>query len=255
MISDLRHLDQVINGNPYPYPRGIVVYESRQEDLKWETKSQNNVDLSAKAVLPIPHTGGLVSVGGKASSAFKRSVSRFLEFEALDVMFIQPTRAYIKDCLDDDLVKGHINRNKNLGSWSLFMITGLTIARGARGNRKEKDERDMHADLEVTVANIADTGVGVGVNRSNGLDLSFKKSEDFIWSIQITKISKHLFSSDWDHETYIRGAVYGLEDKKEDVEGDLSAEGVVPSQIIKSGDSIFVLPDEQTYGTLEAVVF
>lgn len=86
--------------------------------------------------------------------------------------------------------------------------------------------------------------MGVGVNKTNGLVSSFKGSSDFIWSVQITKISKHFFSSDWNYETYVRGATYGLEDEKEDVEGFLSTQGVVPSQIIKSGDSIFVLPDE-----------
>jgi len=202
------------------------------------------VDLSVKALLPIPHTGGQVSVGGGASYAFKRSVSRFWEFEALDVIFIQPTKAYIEDCLDDDLVKGYIDKHKNLGSWSLFMITGLTIARGARGHQKEKDRHDLHVDPKVTVAAIADAGVGVGVNQTNGLVSSFKGSSDFIWSVQITKISKHFFSSDWNYKTYARGATYGLEDEKEDVEGLLSAQGVVTSQIIKSGDSIFVLPDE-----------
>jgi hypothetical protein len=45
--------------------------------------------------------------------AFKRSVSRFWEFEALDVMFIQPRRAYIEDWLDDDLVQGYIDKDKN----------------------------------------------------------------------------------------------------------------------------------------------
>ncbi|KAN0076276.1 hypothetical protein V8E54_006418 [Elaphomyces granulatus] len=231
-VPDLRHLNQVINGNPYPYPRGIAVYEHRRGDLKWEIESQNGVDLSVKALLPIPHAGG------------QRSVSRFWEFEALDVIFIQPTRAYIEDWLDDDLVKGYIDKHKNLGSWSLFMITGLTIARGARGHQKEEDRHDIHADPKVTVAAIADAGVGVGVNKTNGLVSSFKGSSDFIWSVQITKISKHFFSSDWNYETHVRGATYGLEYEKGDVEGFLSIQGVVPSQIIKSGDSIFVLPDE-----------
>ena len=149
IIPDLRHLNQVINGNPYPYPRGIAVYEHRRGDLEWEIESQNGVNLSGKALLPIPHTGGLVSVGGGANYAFKRSVSRFWEFEALDVMFIQPTRAYIEDWLDDDQVKEYVDKHKNLGSWSLFMITGLTIARGARGHQKEEDRHDIHADPKV----------------------------------------------------------------------------------------------------------
>lgn len=149
IIPGLRHLGQVINGNPYPYPRGIVVYETRQEDLKWRIDRQNGVDLSVKALVPIPHTGGLVSVGGKASYAFQHSVSRFWEFEALDVMFIQPTRAYIEYCLDEDLVKRYVDKHKNLGSWSLFMITGLTIARGARGHQREEDRHDIHVDPKV----------------------------------------------------------------------------------------------------------
>jgi len=244
IIPGLRHLGQVINGNPYPYPRGIVVYETRQEDLKWRIDRQNGVDLSVKALVPIPHTGGLVSVGGKASYAFQHSVSRFWEFEALDVMFIQPTRAYIEYCLDEDLVKRYVDKHKNLGSWSLFMITGLTIARGARGHQREEDRHDIHVDPKVSVATIADAGVGVGVSQTDGLVSSFKRSSDFIWSVQITKISENFFSSDLNYETYVRGATYGLEDEKEDVEEFLSTQGVVTSQIIKSGDSIFVLPDE-----------
>ena len=86
--------------------------------------------------------------------------------------------------------------------------------------------------------------MGVGVSQTNGLVSSFKRSSDFIWSVQITKISENLFSSDLNYETHVRGATYGLEDEKEDVEEFLSTQGVVTSQIIKSGDSIFVLPDE-----------
>jgi len=149
LIPDLKHLDQVINNDPgpTPFPQAVVVYKSRLENLKWEAQSGHNIGGSANANVPIPQTAGLVSVGGEAGVVFQKSVSNFWQFEALDSWIIQPTDAYIESCRKDKLVNAYIEKKTRFNAWSLFMITGLAIARGANSTQEEKGEWDVHTGL------------------------------------------------------------------------------------------------------------
>ncbi|KAH8692295.1 hypothetical protein BGW36DRAFT_464809 [Talaromyces proteolyticus] len=250
IIPDLRRLDQVINATPgpYPYPRGIAIYKSRQEIVKSKIDNNDKASLSSSVLVPIPQAAGLVSVGGRIGYAFQRSVARYWEFDALDISFIQPTRAYIEDCLGEDAVKMYIDRHRHLNSWSLYMVTGLTVARGAKAKREDKKRDDISIAPSVSVASVVDGDVELLSNRSNSVASSFERSSDFIWSIRLTKLSKKFYSRDWDHESYTKGATYGLEDEqnKEDIKQFLSSQAIDSSQILEVGDDIFVLTDPQT---------
>jgi hypothetical protein len=60
-------------------------------------------------------------------------------------LIIQPTAAYIGDSLNDELVQAHIEKTRSiLKTWSLFMITGLAIARAAKGNQEEGKDRSVN---------------------------------------------------------------------------------------------------------------
>lgn len=55
----------------------------------------------------------------------------------------------------------------------------------------------------------------IGVLKSKGTSVSFKKASDFMWAIQVTRtrIAKGLLSSEWLYEAHAtcKGAAYGTE--------------------------------------------
>jgi hypothetical protein len=64
-------------------------------------------------------------------------VSRFWCFEAVDIEIIQPSEEYIEESLAVEGVGSWIERQRArsvLGGWSVFMVTGLAISRGVKGN-------------------------------------------------------------------------------------------------------------------------
>jgi len=146
-VPDLERRDQPINKNAEPV--SVTVYPSRLEGLEWEVERDHYIGGSADALVPIPQTAGLVSIGGEVGGIFKKSVSNFWQFEALDKLIIDPPDDYIETRIKEDkLVKAYIEKNTRFNSWSIFMITGLAIARGASGTREEKVGGDVHGGLK-----------------------------------------------------------------------------------------------------------
>jgi len=252
LIPDLKHLNQVINNDPgpTPFPRAMVVYDSRLEDLEWSFGYGHDLGGSGNARVPIPQAAGLVSVGGQAGAEFKKSVSNFWHFEALDTLFIQPTATYIEDSLKGKLVQGYIEKKRNilLNTWSLFMITGLAIARAAKGSQVEERGWSVKGGPEVSFAGIVDGGLDSSFKTADGSAASFKKSSDFVWAIQLAKISRHIFS-ELSHETYVKGATYSTEEE-DDVKTMLSKEGIDTVSIHITEDDVFVLPNVDSDGVL-----
>lgn len=78
----------------------------------------------------IPGLDGFGSIG----TLFAKRVRDHWEFDCLETYIVQPTRAYVQRCLESDEVKSHIARVKTLGAWSVYMITGLAVARGGGKN-------------------------------------------------------------------------------------------------------------------------
>ncbi len=85
----------------------------------------------------------------------------------------------------------------------------------------------------------------VEVDLTDEISMSFHKSSDFIWAIQITKIWKPVFSSNWIRKTYVKGALFGVNDEEEQLENILSEENVEEVSILLEGDEVFVVPDVQ----------
>ncbi|KAJ5652426.1 hypothetical protein N7507_009852 [Penicillium longicatenatum] len=144
IIPSLRKIDAVVNEDgPEPLPPNVQVYSTRKSDFKWDNGKGREYKIDNDVGLPVGMVPG-ITVGGAAGAAFQRSVSNYAEFD-LEAQFIQPTEGYLRDSVDDEHVQQYIQREtKVLNRWSLFMITGLMIARGAHGNYKESKETSFH---------------------------------------------------------------------------------------------------------------
>ncbi|KAF3917817.1 hypothetical protein ABW20_dc0104808 [Dactylellina cionopaga] len=151
LIPNLKSLDQVINrqNGPCPFPRGMVSYQNVKEKFTWHHTHKREIDTNLGVNIPIPQAAGLVSAGGQAGVFFKRSVKNYTEFERMETEFIQPAISYIEDSIEDLEVQEYLKKSQSLKRWSLFMISGLAIARGAKGGRTDGEGSGVHGGPSV----------------------------------------------------------------------------------------------------------
>jgi len=234
LIPDLKHLDQVINSEsgPKPYPATMSVLETSKWELKWNINSSSSTSASVSVNVP----AALLPVGTNTSvgAAFKKSVCNYWEFERLDTAIVQLRRSYIDDSLEDKDVQRFLEGKKVLGmkSWTLYMISGIVIARGAQiVSAEENESSGAHAAGGVNVQGAADISASAERAKDTSTKQSWTKASDFVWAVRLTKIKKGLFEDDdnWKMETAAKGATFSKgsgNDTEAKVEGDLVAEGL-----------------------------
>ncbi|RYP44077.1 hypothetical protein DL768_009422 [Monosporascus sp. mg162] len=236
-IEDLKHLDQVINvAGPEPFPLDMPVYRTQPRQFKWEVNKDLGFEASVTAKVPV---AAIASVNSKAEVgiALQRSVQRYWEIEQLDTMILQPTRSYINHCLASEPIVEHLKRKKLAGGWSLFMITGLMIARGkVTGGGAESHDKNLHAGAGVAVPAIAEASLGGAMSGKKSISASAEYSTDFVWAVRLSKITKGVFDSRWSQTTFSKGATFNMNTKKESVETVLSTEGLANADKITVED-------------------
>lgn len=141
-IPDLNHLDQVINrGDIKPFPGEMKVWHSQTIKFKWDDSQSTQADASVSARAPAVTAAG-VDIQATASGAFRKSVENYSEFESLDCYIVNPVKSYVNEYLAGGSVADHVKSEKTLGTWKLFMITGIMIARGANTSNKEETHKE-----------------------------------------------------------------------------------------------------------------
>lgn len=149
IIPDPKLLDNVINTKAeLKFGPDMPIYPTTSWELRWERNKGLNVGLSADVGVPVAAAAG-ATVSAAAGLAFQKSVKNFWEFESLETFIIQPTKSYIADSLEEEKVAEHIEESKHFNAWSVYMITGITIARGGKGGREEFEKKDEHGGAEV----------------------------------------------------------------------------------------------------------
>lgn len=145
VIEDLKSLDFPMNPDAIePLPRNVRVFLTRMIDFRWENarSQENSVDMGASA--PVAAAAG-VTLGGDIKLAFSRSVESHEEYERLDKYIMQPTQSYITDCLDEEPFASYI---KGKMTWSVFMITGLYVARKGTSSASDSNGTTIGVGIE-----------------------------------------------------------------------------------------------------------
>lgn len=149
IISDLKHLDQVLNGgaiqpfrkaNPTDNTvlREFRVYTQPVTEFDWSDTVSSQHEGHAEGNATAGQAG--VAVKAKIQAIFQESVTNFASFKSLDYVYFQPDRKYAKQAAElVDEVNAEIRKQKLLkgGAWALYMVTGLAIARSGRVQREE----------------------------------------------------------------------------------------------------------------------
>lgn len=157
IISDLEHLDQVLNrGRIKPFKkataedtltREFTVWPSKVIDFDWSNTVNTSHGAHGQASAPLAGVGATGNASIKA--IFQESVTNFAHFDSLEYVTFQPDKKYAKDASEVEEVKSEIAKQKLLkvGWWSLYMITGLVIARNGKYKRAEERRHNVQAGL------------------------------------------------------------------------------------------------------------
>ncbi|KAF3904695.1 hypothetical protein ABW21_db0209026 [Orbilia brochopaga] len=215
IIPNFKSLDQVINAEsgPLEFSRGMTSFKTTQGNFTWDSSSSSNADVSVSTLVPVD-ASGLVSAGGQMGFALKRSIKNFWAFDKVEREIIQPTIRYIENSLHGEEVERYILERKGLaGRWEVFMITGLAIARGAKGSEQLGEGKAVHGGPNVGLAAILNVGADVSLEREKISSSSFEAATDFVWAIRLMRIYKSVFRSGWRYETHTGLSCPSFDDK------------------------------------------
>lgn len=140
VIPNTTSLDGVINRNEdgITFTPAVQVYHTESWGLDWSKEKKRQIGSSAAAGAPV---GSAVPVTTEHQTklAFELSEADHKMFDTLDRYIIQVNRKFVGKLLKDEDIAAYIERTKGLevlglgGGWCIYIITGITVARGAKG--------------------------------------------------------------------------------------------------------------------------
>ncbi|CAG1967415.1 unnamed protein product [Fusarium graminearum] len=241
-IPDLDHLDQVINRSAiHPFPPSMDIWPSRTVEFEWADSKSSHVGASGSVAIPTHATAGL-TLKASARVAFRQSVENFAKFDSLDSYIVNPTNAYIHKCIQNGPVAEYIAAKGMPGTYKLFMITGIMIARAARTSHKEEKGSDTDANVGFSVSPVGAASGEGHLNKHSGHSLSGTSVTDFVWAIRLARISKNLgdviLGKDWSMVTETKGATFAPRNNEVDVAEVVAREGMTSyGQVIEDEET------------------
>ncbi|KAK2023034.1 hypothetical protein LX32DRAFT_628892 [Colletotrichum zoysiae] len=249
-IPDLRRLDFPINrGEIEPFPRSMPVFSTASISFRWEDTQASEYGGVLGGGAPVLAAAGVpVIAQADVSAVFRSSVLKHEAYERLDTYMVQVNRSYVADCLDEGKLAQYKKDHAVLGAWSMFIITGLKIARA--GPRSSSSARGVEygVGLEAELPAIASARVGPIFSREGETTMSTERQSDFVWAVRLAKVHKGLVMKDWSVNPYTKKATFNNADGKVDVEETLSAEGVKAFRVFEDdalGDAFVVFDSEE----------
>lgn len=144
IIPSPKEIDNIINSDGItPFPRDMRIWPTSAVDFRFSNKVTKDVQASAGAGAPIAATTGM-TINAEAGAVFRRMMGDTWAIDQLDTQIVQPTMAYLEQCRNSVHLAAWVEKNKFLGSWKVYMISGLMIARGAKYERTEGAEAEQN---------------------------------------------------------------------------------------------------------------
>ncbi|KAH8721547.1 hypothetical protein GQ44DRAFT_829118 [Phaeosphaeriaceae sp. PMI808] len=234
VIADATSLDGVINRNEdgIKFTPAVEVYHSESWDLDWNREQGRQLGGSTTAGAPLG-SAVPVTVEHQTKIAFERTETDHKMFNKLDRYIIQVNRKFIDGLLEDEDVTAHIERTKGIevlglgGGWCVYIITGITVARGAKGRYEDSRKAEMNTSTNLNVADAASAGLSTNISDNKSTSMSSQKSSDFVWAVRLTKVWKGPASKNWDFKTVSKGATFAMGDERpwrDEIQDTLSQE-------------------------------
>ena len=203
---------------PLPFPSNMQVQHGHKTDWRNETDGQH------KRVIGIwARFLQFVGIDAEASIAWHNSNGDKYKFKRLDTDFIDPTMEYYTQSVLAPSVAEYIvetNFRK-----SIYMITGVKIARGAHVEQARSEGAGTHLKVGVdgaTAVYPVAAGPEVTISSSNSETTSSKGSSDFVFAYRLREI--YYSKGKVRHREHNKGALQDLGDSftkrsEEDVSG------------------------------------
>ena len=184
IIIDHKAPGKAICGPHEPLPK---TYSSHFDDWEQEkTRALNgSVGIFAQCLAVLLGFGADISVN------FAKEDDTLLKFRKLETFVIEPSRKYIEASMRMAPVQDFLLENPK--SHSLFMITGIKIARGAECTKRRNRTGGVEGTASVDLTNT--TGVPVSVGSQGSLSRrrehreTFSGSSDFIFAYRLCRVS------------------------------------------------------------------
>ncbi|KAK0701179.1 hypothetical protein B0T21DRAFT_353816 [Apiosordaria backusii] len=217
LIPSPSRLDSVMNSTsgPLPIPPDMHIHLSTSTNFTWTRHMGRAFHHSAGASVPILAAAGLpVTAEAGAGISHGRFRSERWDFEKLETYTMWPTRAYLEDTLEDDEdVRNWVNRKKikGLGSWEVYMITGVKVGRGAKMTVVEGKVSGGEGKGGLGLSGLAEGHLASGTSSHKGTAVSQENMKDFVWAVRLEKVAKGMFDSRWTPSRfYSQGAAFRM---------------------------------------------
>ncbi|KAK6208525.1 hypothetical protein QIS74_12043 [Colletotrichum tabaci] len=231
LLPGPRAVDNIINtGGVLPFPMDMRITKSNTLNLRYARRAEQMNEANAAIGAPLAQAAGLTA-GVDAGTLFRQLMGDTWNIERLETQIVQPTFAYVEMCRTTPELASWVDRHKKLGAWTVYIVTGLMIARGAKNERTEEREREMHAGADIDVANAARSKANARHTYNEGTEVSGEHLDDFVWAIRLSRVSRGHFSNALEVEPHTDGAVLAPSDEKIDVNAILAGEGLLDDDL------------------------
>ncbi|KAJ8128124.1 hypothetical protein O1611_g5512 [Lasiodiplodia mahajangana] len=241
IIEDKAHLDFPLNRSEGPawYPEDMPIEPFNYMQFKWTKTDKGEWHSSSGANVPLAATVG-ITARADVEAAMKKSLSTFWMIERLEAQYIQPTDTFVNRALKHPKIEESIQGKL---SWTVYMITGLLVARGKKSKKTEESQSVLgSAGLGVSATKAAGGHINVGVSREQDTQMEAEGIDDHIWALRLAEVSKPWSSKRWKIKTFFEGAVFEEGDNtnpsldRSTVERTLTEEGLGGFQVIGEGE-------------------
>ncbi|KAK1508841.1 hypothetical protein CABS01_08071 [Colletotrichum abscissum] len=234
IIPGIKSLDQVINRDELPgFPRTFRVQRSTQSNVSWSRSTQLDGSAGASAGAPaLAGVGISIQAGVKVGSTTGGSDS--WEFDQLETQAIAPTTNYIQDCIRAPQVAAYVKQRKILGSWKLYMITGIKIGKGAKLEHRDCQGKSGGSNPGIDIADAFNVGIEGQYSRLTETSVTAQYDDAFIWAVRLLEISGSWFHSSIGLKAVTTGTTLGLDKTQATAEATALAAGLDNYCVISS---------------------
>jgi hypothetical protein len=177
-------------------------------------------------------------LGADINVSGERENTKKLETERLETHFIEPGQKYVEDSvLQVPVVKAYLHDRKLAGS--VYMVTGIKIAKGAKYSSKEKRGNGGGGGITVDATALAGVPVSGGpqakVKKSTEVGESYTSCSDFVFAYRVQRVSIAWFWGTVKSKEKDGGHLSGVGDDEEidldDVEDELEPLDIIAVNI------------------------
>lgn len=190
--NGLVQLGQIITSPRNPYQRLALplpipnIQTSRKKDYLEVIEKARRGEIG----LWVQFLASIVGAGGDVDANWAQENSDILEFQELEACFFEPDDDYLqKSVHSSQKIKEHINKTPGK---SLYMVTGLKIAHGARSIISNKHAVGLDLKLGVDAGPFTGAPVQGGptfkIMDARGEMFQFQGSSDFVFAYRLLRI-------------------------------------------------------------------